>query len=349
MRHLIKLVILIGLLVNIDKSYGANRSFGEDTTRCLSMLTVGFTIGEYCDAPTLLSFAQVNSKVGYEPSRQLQELKEWEDNGGLLIGLFGTPQDQDVQYLGKLSQWCKGVSSFTFDDYKRLLTGFVQITLDQEAVAALSSNMQSTIQRNSNLTSSQKEFLGLLLPDKTPDEISENLGRGILNGSCECDAQFLKDRNDQYRQCTCWAKLSDSDLRRITPRILSIADQIESSNTLIKLLLAHIERKNSSIFWPMKYPNPELRVALISKLKEELAAKKYTGSDTFKCMGLFAFLGCWDEVDQLSILAIEQSKSISDYVLKRSFLFLYTSAMMPMLRKARVICWLSLKLGLVKS
>lgn len=76
MKHLIKLVILIGLLVNIDKSYGANQPLVEDATHCLSMLTVGFTIGEYCDAPTLLSFAQVNSKVGYEPSRQLQELKE---------------------------------------------------------------------------------------------------------------------------------------------------------------------------------------------------------------------------------------------------------------------------------
>lgn len=103
------------------------------------------------------------------------------------------------------------------------------------------------------------------------------------------------------------------------------------------------------MFWPTKCPNPELRVALISKLKEKLAAKQYTGSDTFKCMGLFALLGCWDEVDQMSMLAIEQSKPIGDYILKRSFLFLYTAAMMPMLRKARVICWLSLKLGLVKS
>lgn len=129
----------------------------------------------------------------------------------------------------------------------RLLTGFVQISLDQEAVAALSSNMQSTIQRNSNLTSSQKEFLGFLLPDKTPDEISENLGLGILNSSSECVAQFLEDRDEQYRQCTCWAKLSDSDLRRITPRILAVANQIEGSNALITLFLAHIEKKLSYV------------------------------------------------------------------------------------------------------
>lgn len=40
MKHLIKLVILIGLLVNIDKSYGANQPLVEDAAHCLSMLTV---------------------------------------------------------------------------------------------------------------------------------------------------------------------------------------------------------------------------------------------------------------------------------------------------------------------
>lgn len=185
MIHLVRLVIVIGLFVNIVSSYGANRALGDEYLMEypsangqrgdeMSWYLWG-VIGEFCDAPTKSILAQVSSKVGYEPSRQLKELKEWVDNGGLLIALFGTPQDQDIVNLGKLPQWGRGVDhNMSVDQVKRLLLSCVYI-LDPLVAQEVSDKVRAFIDTLLTISSRQKYQLNQLLPTSHNYELGQLL------------------------------------------------------------------------------------------------------------------------------------------------------------------------------
>jgi hypothetical protein len=349
MKNFINTVIVIGLYLNISLLSAVESPPTSVPGKFRECSDVWGVVSEYCDAPTIFSLTRVSSKVGVEPRLQLEELRVWKENGRLLIALFGFATYKDLKKWIKLPRWHKEIDTFTFDEYKQLLTGFVRLSLDPEAVAVLSSNINNCVGQNQTLTSSEKALLGLYLPDKTPKELCEALERSILNGGCHCDARLLEDGQAQFSQCKCRVKLSERDLRRITPRILSYSDQIESIDPFITLLFADIEKKNISLFWPMKYRNPALRRVFASKLKEKLMAERLPGSDVMKSIGLFTLFGFWAEVDQVSKLLIQQSESFKDYLTRRSFLAIHTSVTIPIIRCGRFICWLALKTGLVNK
>ncbi len=349
MKNFIQSLFIIGLIFNICINFGATHFPASKPGTFQECSDVWGVVSKYSDVSTQMNLTRVSRTVGAEPREQLVELRQWIANGGLLISLFGAPSEQDRENLRRLPQWDRGVDQYTFDDYKRLITGFVHLKLDPERTNDLSSKMNETIERIEALSSSEKELLKQYTPEKTPEQLSESFGRRISINPCCCDARFLEKQNEQIEKCVCYVELMDSDLRRITPRILVVAHQFKGSNTLIKLYFAHIELKITSIFWPMKYQKPELRMALISKLKEELVAEKFKGSDLIKCISLFSLLGSWDGVDHASKLLIEQASSLKEYLIVKGFMAIHKNVIIPMVRIGRLVCWLALKAGIVKK
>jgi hypothetical protein len=175
MKNLIRSLILISLMFNIGLSHAAFQPFKNDPQTVLSLTIVGYTVCEYCDAPTLLNLARVSSKSGRHSSDHLGEIKKWKDGGGLLVALFGTPQDQDVQYLGKLPQWCKGVDhNMGVDQVKRLLLSCVYIS-DPLVAQEVSDKVMAFIDTFLTISSRQKYQLKQLLPKSHNYELGQLL------------------------------------------------------------------------------------------------------------------------------------------------------------------------------
>lgn len=344
MKKLLKTLIIIASIFNFGNVCGSS-----EITSFKKCSDVWGVVGEFCDVQTLRTLAQVSSNVGAEPQLQLRDIKKWKDNDGLLIAMFGNPTENDRESFRKIPGRYRNFDAYAYQDVLDLLTGFARVELAPADMTALSNKMEAMIHGHVHLTATDREFLGRFMPDKSIKELCNNLGQGCLIGECQCDARFLEDRSAQHRSCVCIRCLSDSDLRRITPRILRGADQIESFETYIHLYMAHIDKKPSSIFLPMKYPNPNLVELLIKSLRAELNSSRLTGSDRVQLSNLFVLLGCWDDADKALLQVVEGSEFVSEYVAMRVMYAMYENVTKPIIRTGRVVCWLAVKFGLVKK
>jgi hypothetical protein len=344
MKKLLKALLIIGSIFYLGNVNGA---IAETPFKDCS--DVWGVVGEFCDVQTLTVLAQVSSKVAADPKRQLQVIKEWKHRSGVLVAMFGNPTKEDSEFFRKIPGKYQNFDACAYQDVLDLLTGFARGRLTPEELTALSANMKDKIQKHSQLTATDREVLSWFMPDKSVLELSEKLGNGYLSGECQCEARFLTDQSNRFRTCVCFRRLSDSDLRRITPRILNGADQIESSGPLITLYMAHIDKNFKAVFMPMRYSNSELRTLLVQSLKPELDSNRLTGSDRVKLSSLFMLLGYWSEADTALLQVVEESNTVSDYVSMRILYALYQNVTKPIIRTGKVLCWPGIKSGIVKN
>lgn len=251
------------------------------------------------------------------------ETVEWVQEGGLLRALFAPePLAQDMQMLTRFKRWNSPVENFQYQDYLDLLTRFVSLNLGVAEVKTLTANMARAIDSNPKLSESQREFLKKWLPTKAVGEMSAHLSEPFIS---------IDDKADNGIE-SAELRLSERDLRNITPRILKGKNDIQSPEPFIALNFAFLGNNAFGVlFVPMsQHPIPELRDALILKLTTEFAANRYSRTELINVNTLFLMLECWKEADASMLKVVQTSENWFEYFALNLMYYVYMFMTKPL-------------------
>lgn len=280
----------------------------------------------FLDLKSVGNLSQVSKKWNDGVHPVIADAKQWVEAGGLLRALFLADSEKaDKDRLSLFEKWEKLPEEFSFQDFLDLLTGFVSLDVDAESLEALTAELLRGVGGNPTLTPAQREFLSMWMPNKDVSEMAGNLSTRIMTGACECGKGVYS------AACTCWSGLSLQDLRHITPRLLNERDEIADSEPLIILNSAFFSANPWLILlMPASlHPMPELRVVLILKLQEELAADKYSGIDLIKMGILFLMLERGEEADESFFKFVRRSEGYLEYLAFGFFYGMYKVTFKP--------------------
>lgn len=126
----------------------------------------GGLAGQFLTAADIASCARVSRLCKDAVTEKLRGWREWRDEGGLLIGLYGKPTANDRLILKNFQAIARGERGefYTYEELLKLLTSFVRIR-DDEMVLIISDNMRRTIEANPLLSAWEKGVIKDLLPD----------------------------------------------------------------------------------------------------------------------------------------------------------------------------------------
>lgn len=300
-------------------------------------------IVEFLDLESMGRLSRASKAWGAAVRPVIADTKQWVKDGGLLRALFlADANEEDRSVLGRFDCWSQPIEGFRYQDFLQLLTCFTSLDLDNERLERLTAELIRVVDENSTLTSTQKEFLGMWMPNKNVGEMASNLSMGIMSGDCECG-------NGVYSSaCTCWSRLYSEDLRNITPRILHEWNEITSSDSLIVLNAAFFSGPWSILLTPESlHPMPELRGLLIAKMQEELATNQRNGVDLIRMSVLFLMLGRGAEADESFFKIVQDSDGAAEHVASVFLYAMYKVTLKPFVFSAKAVYGLLHHFGFV--
>lgn len=330
-----------GALVD-SPSLGNPGTFGQ-------VSNIGAVISSFLPVGEISNVAGVSKGwaygAGVEFKQVVRELKDWKDGGGLIITVFGNPTNEDMSNLWRLKD--SGLIDFNQLGYQHIVSLFIEYIringADADELDRLSASARTAIDAHPNLTGSQKNLLvEVLLPNIPLNEV--RLSQGYLSGGCQCDARHLEDRRGQYSRCQCFCRLSNDDLRRLTPRFIARADEVTSSENFITLYVAHNETMTWRVFFkPMDYPNAEVLRLLEQKLTEELNSGRITGTDLMKLTGLFSMLKNWERAEQSMEKFVAEQDSFKMWLQANLMKQCFFGITKPLIQYGTTIPWVASK------
>lgn len=261
MKNLLKTVIITASIFNFGSICGS-----AEIERFKACSDVWGVVGDFCDVQALATLAQVSSRVNLEPQRQLHNIKKWQDEGGLLIAMFGNPKEED-----KKNYYClKGAEivplRMNADEIKRVLLSFTHIA-DSDVVAELSDVIEGYIEGSVDLSGSAKEQLKMLLPNSKNGYMSGHLdARNLLGGDS--------------------LELSSEDQQKIFVRILMQPWDVSEYSGEINNVFSYL--------WRSKATNARNARLYI---KNRLEAKDLRVLDLCLLQCCSELFGAWDESD----------------------------------------------------